>query len=281
MAVDLHTHSRLSDGGVMPARVVEMAIDRGLTTVALTDHDLIDGNDEAAAAAGDAIGFIPGVELSVEWHGRGMHLLAYWVEPETPLSDRLDEIRRGRERRNLEIVGALRQLGLEVTIEEVEAEAEVGVVGRPHFAAVLLKKGHVEAVSEAFDQYLAAGRPAYRPRSRVPAEEMIRLALESGAVPVVAHPHTLADDRDEFTELFPTLAALGVAGVECHYVEYPPEVRMKATDMAEGHGLIPTGGSDYHERYKPGIEVGIGRGDLEVPDEAVARLRAWRRRKKK
>lgn len=276
MAVDLHTHSRLSDGGVRPSAIVEMAVARGLSAISLTDHDLIDGNAEAAAAAKGRISFIPGVELSVEWRDRGMHLLAYWVVDGTPLADRLEEIRRGREHRNVEMIQALQDLGIEMTIDEVEAEAEVGVVGRPHFAAVLVAKGHVETVGEAFDHYLAAGRPAYRPRARVPAEEMMALAWGSGAVPVVAHPHTLADDRDDFTALFPTLARLGVAGVECHYVEYPPEVRARTAALAETAGLIPTGGSDYHERYKPGIEVGVGLGDLDVPDETVERLEAVR-----
>ena len=278
MAVDLHTHSRLSDGGVMPPEIVEMALGRGLTAVALTDHDLIEGNEVAGTAAAGRLEFIPGVELSVQWRRRGMHLLAYWILPDTPLAERLEEIQRGRARRNLQIIEALDDLGAPITMEEVEAEAEIGVVGRPHFAGVLVRHGYVESVGAAFDQYLAVGRPAYRPRARVPAEEMIGLAWESGAVPVVAHPHTLADNQDEFTDLFPMLAEIGVAGVECHYVEYPIPVRERAADLAEASGLIPTGGSDYHERYKPGIEVGVGRGDLDVPDETVERLAAARSR---
>ena len=277
MAVDLHTHSRLSDGGVVPEAIIDMAVQRGLAAVALTDHDLIDGNGAAAAAAEDRIAFVPGVELSVEWERRGMHLLVYWVEEDTPLGERLEGIRNVRQRRNLEIVDALQGLGIDVTLEEVEAEAEIGVIGRPHFAGVLVERGVVADVPEAFDRYLAVGRPAYRRRERVSAAETIDLAWESGAVPVVAHPHTLADGRDQFTRLFPTLAALGVAGVECHYVEYPPRVRASAAALAEREGLVPTGGSDYHGRYKPGIEVGVGRGDLEVPDEAVERL--WERRR--
>jgi hypothetical protein len=272
MAVDLHTHSRLSDGGVMPSVIIEMAIARRLHAIALTDHDLIDGNPEAARTAAGRIEFVPGVELSVEWKGHGMHLLAYWTEPDTPLSDRLDEIRRGRETRNLEIVDTLNGLGIPITIEEVWEEAEIGVIGRPHFAKVLVHKGVVNTVPEAFDQYLANGRPAYRKRMRVPADEMVELAWRSGAVPVVAHPHTLGDNREQFTELFPELKRLGVAGVECHYVEYTPDQRLRFARSAESLGLVATGGSDYHEKYKEGIEVGVGRGDLVVPDEALERL---------
>jgi predicted metal-dependent phosphoesterase TrpH len=272
MAVDLHTHSRLSDGGVMPAEIIDMAVRRGLTTIALTDHDLIDGIPEAAAAADGRIGFIPGVELSVQWRDRGMHLLAYWVTANSPLADRLAEIQEGRRTRNHEMIEALQALDVDITYAEVEEEAAVGVIGRPHFAGVLERKGYVQSKGQAFEEYLATGRPAYRPRRRVRAEDMIELARESGAVTSVAHPHTLGNNRDEFVHLFPGFAELGVDGVECHYVEYSPEVRVSVAGLAEEAGLIPTGGSDYHERYKPGIEVGIGRGDLTVPDEVVERL---------
>jgi predicted metal-dependent phosphoesterase TrpH len=277
MAVDLHTHSRLSDGGVMPAEIVEMGIRRGLTTIALTDHDLIDGIPEAEAAADGRIGFIPGVELSVQWDGRGMHLLAYWVTEGSPLADRLAQIQEGRRARNLEMIDALQALDVDISYEEVEEEAEVGVIGRPHFAGVLERKGYVQSKGQAFDEYLATGRPAYRPRQRVRAEEVIELARASGAVTSVAHPHTLADNRDDFIHLFPRFTDLGVDGVECHYVEYHPDMRASTARRAKENGLIPTGGSDYHERYKLGIEVGIGRGNLDVPDEVVERLSERRR----
>ncbi len=277
MAVDLHTHSRYSDGSDTPAEVVGKGVAAGLSALALTDHDLLDGIDEARAAAGSDLELVPGTEISVEWRGRAMHLLAYWVEDDSPLKERLEEVRRGRIERNREMVQALIDLGIDTTISEIEDEAGVGVVGRPHFAAVLVRKGVVETISEAFDQYLATGRPAYRARTRIEAAVAIDLAWRSGAVPVVAHPHTLADNMNGFADLFPAFADLGVAGVECHYVEYPQETRDRVAALAEAAGLVATGGSDYHGTYKPGVAVGVGTGDLRVPDSALEGLESRRR----
>jgi len=272
MAVDLHTHSRYSDGSDSPAEIVTKAKALGLSAVALTDHDILDGIDEAVETAGIDIELVPGTELSVQWEGRGMHLIAYWVETDSPLAGRLTEIQTGRTARNHEMVEALNSLGVELTMEELEAEAGVGVVGRPHFAAVLVRAKAADSISDAFDKYLAAGRPAYRPRNRIEATEIMDLARESGAVPSIAHPHTLADGREGFSELFPQFAELGAVGIECHYPEYPPEMRESLAKTVDELGLVPTGGSDYHGTYKPDISLGIGKGDLSVPDSCLERL---------
>lgn len=278
MPVDLHTHSTYSDGTEDPARLIDGAIAAGMGALALTDHDTFEGIAEATEAARGRIALIPGVELSVEWQGRAMHLLAYWAGPgPSPLADALGEVRDSRTTRNVEIVEALRAMGIEITLEEVIAEAGHGVVGRPHVAAVLMAKGAVESVAQAFDRYLAAGRPAYRSRLRLEVDQAIRLTRESGGVSVVAHPHTVADDEDDFRGTFAAIAELGVDGVECYYPEYPPELRTDLASWADRLGLVPSGGSDYHGSYKPGITLGVGRGDLEVPDETLARLEERRR----
>jgi hypothetical protein len=278
MAVDLHTHSSYSDGTARPEEVVAAAVGRGLTALALTDHDTLDGIAEAGRAAEDAgLPFVPGVELSVGWNARAVHLLAYWIEPGPgPLQDRLAEIQQGREARNVQIVEALDALGFDITMEEIRAIAGDGVVGRPHFAVALMQRNAVASISEAFDRYLAKGRPAYRPRKRLSAAEAVALARRSGGVTSVAHPHTVADDASAFEAAFSGFAALGITGVECYYVEYAPETRRKLVSIARNAGLVPTGGSDYHGGNKPGIEVGIGRGDLVVPDEVLGELAAAR-----
>jgi predicted metal-dependent phosphoesterase TrpH len=256
MAIDLHTHSSYSDGTTSPAGIVTSAVDRGLTALALTDHDTLDGIPEARRAA-DAAGlpFVPGVELSVGWNARAMHLLAYWVEPGPgPLQDRLAEIQRGRAARNLQIVEALNELGFDITIAEIAGIAGDGVAGRPHFAVALMR----------------------RPRMRLPAAEAAALTRRCGGVTSVAHPHTVADDAAGFEAAFSGFAALGITGVECHYVEYAPDRRRRMVAIARSAGLVPTGGSDYHGDNKPGIEVGVGRGDLAVPDEALEELAAAR-----
>jgi predicted metal-dependent phosphoesterase TrpH len=278
VAVDLHTHSRVSDGSETPTCIIQLAAARRLVGVALTDHDTLDGLSEAAEAA-DAAGlfFVPGTELSVVWPGGSMHMLAYWIEPEPgPLQGRLAELQRGRRERTPKVVAALQELGIDITVEEVGAQAGEGVVGRPHIAQVLVDKGVVSSVAEAFDMYLAQGRPAYRPRVRLEVGEAIRLTHASGGVAVVAHPHTVADDAGGFTAAFERFVDLGVDGVECYYGEYLLETRERLAAMARRLGLIATGGSDYHGTYKPGLELGVGRGDLEVPDRALESLAAAR-----
>lgn len=277
MAVDLHTHSRYSDGSESPAEIVAAAGAIGLSAVALTDHDILDGVEEARqAAAGLEVDFVPGTELSVEWRGKGMHLLVYWIDADSPLALELETIQRYRVDRNREMVDALNGLGIDITIEELKTEAGQGVIGRPHFAAILVRKGAVATIQDAFDRYLAAGKPAYRPRIRVEAGHAMDLARESGATPVIAHPHTLADDMEEFGHLFHTFRDLGAVGVECYYVEYPPALRDRMAKAVTDIGLVPSGGSDYHGSYKPGIALGSGKGDLVVPDSCLDQLRERR-----
>ena len=279
MAVDLHTHSRASDGSDPPERIVDLAASMRLRAVALTDHDTLDGLDAAAARAGQlGIAFVPGVEISVEWPAGTMHLLAYFIEPGAgPLQDRLRDLQEGRAVRNAAIIEALRGLGIALDAEEVETESGTGVIGRPHIAAVMVRRGATASVAEAFDRYLAKGRPAYRDRPRLTAAEAVQLTRASGGVAVVAHPHTVATASGGFAAAFESFASLGISGIECHYGEYPPATRLRLAETARRFGLIATGGSDYHGRYKPGLQIGTGRGDLSVPDRAYEDLVAARK----
>lgn len=280
MAVDLHTHSRVSDGSDPPERIVDLAAELRLKAVALMDHDILDGIPAARARAEEVgIPFVPGTELSVEWPTGRMHMLAYFIEPGPgPLQDRLQGLRDGRRARNRLIVEALQGLGIDITGEEVAAEAGEGAIGRPHIAAVLVRKGVVATIAGAFDRYLADGRPAYRPRPRLGAAEAARLTGESGGVAVVAHPHTVAGDSEGFAAAFEQFADAGIAGIECHYSEYAPELRQRLASLAGRYGFIATGGSDYHGTYKPDLRLGTGRGDLAVPDACYEALLAARPR---
>lgn len=250
----------------------------GLTTIALTDHDTLDGIAEAAEAAAEGgIGFIPGTELSVDWPTGTMHMLVYHLAPGPGLlQDRLADLREARERRNHVILERLARLGIDIPFAEVEAESGGGVIGRPHIAAVLVARGHAADIPDAFDRYLAQGRPGYVDRTRLAAAEAIDLARRSGAVPVIAHPHTLGVSQAEYSAAFSELAAVGLGGIESYYAEYSPELRLHLAGLCDQLGLVATGGSDYHGRYKPGLEVGTGRGDLVVPDDVVAALDAAR-----
>lgn len=278
MTVDLHTHSTASDGSEGPMALVEKASALGLTALALTDHDTLEGIAEAEAAASTAdLELIPGTELSLDHHG-AMHLVVLWLEPGPgPLQDRLASLQHGRHARNLAIVTLLDELGMPVSIDEVMEEAGSGSVGRPHIAAVMMRKGYVESVAEAFDLWLGAGRPAYAGRPRLSAEEAIGLAIESGGVPVLAHPHTLGINRaEEMADLLDRLRSAGLVGLEAACSGYRRHEREGYADLARRFGLVASGGSDYHGRYKPGLELGTGYGDLVVKEAVVDELRARR-----
>jgi hypothetical protein len=278
VTVDLHLHSIFSDGSDTPEQIAEQAAGAGLTAIALTDHDTLEGLARAAAAASaHGLGFIGGAELSVMWKDQSMHMLVYFLDPQAgPLQDRLAGIRQSRTWRNEQIAARLQEIGLDVTMDEVSRESGTGVVGRPHFAGVMIAKGYVESVPEAFDRFLAAGRPAYVPRMRLSAEEAIALARQSGAVPVIAHPHTLNLRAEDFATGFRDLVELGLGGIEAHYGEYTPQMRDRIATICDGLGIVATGGSDYHGRYKPHLQIGTGKGDLRVPDEAYDNLAAAR-----
>ncbi len=278
MAVDLHTHSNRSDGSDAPGRLVARAAAAGLSAVALTDHDNLDGIAEARAAAESlAIELVPGTELSVEWPSGGMHMLVYFLEPGPgPLQDRLARLQESRHERNVEMVEALRGLGIDITWEEVLEESGGVGIGRPHLAAVLVRKGVVPDIPAAFDGLLAQGRPAYRGRLRLDYAEAATLARASGAVPVVAHPHTIGVAATDYEQAFRAVADAGVQGIEAHYAEYRPEVRRHLAAIATALGLVATGGSDYHGRYKPDVRLGVGRGDLVVGGEVLEALRSVR-----
>lgn len=275
MAVDLHTHSDVSDGSETPERIVEMARDTRLTAVALTDHDTLEGIPRAqAAAAGIGVDLIPGVELSCDWSNGGCHIVVLWLPPGAgPLQDRLHELQIARDGRNDRILERLAGLGIDIDPDDLAAQSGGGVTGRPHIAALMVEQGVVSSIRAAFDEYLGNGKPAYVDRARLSPEDAIRLAGESGAVTVLAHPHTLGlDNAAEYREALERLADAGLTGVECWYGEYSPAYRRSMVEVARSHGLVPSGGSDFHGSYKPGLLVGTGRGDLVVPDHILEEL---------
>jgi 3',5'-nucleoside bisphosphate phosphatase len=279
--IDLHSHSTMSDGTDPPARVVELAAGAGLSALALTDHDTLDHLPEARAAAeGRGLRLVPGCEVSCELAGRApgsMHLLVFFVD-DAPgeLRDRLAELQAARDERNVQIVETLNAHGVPITLEAVHAQAGPGSVGRPHIARLLMEQGHVGSIQEAFDVWLAKGRPAYFERDRLRPEDAIELTHASGGVCAIAHPVSLGLPDGALDELIGQLASAGLDGLECEYGAYPPEERAPLHGLASRHGLAPTGGSDFHGDNKPGLSVGTGRGDLRVPDEYLDELESRR-----
>jgi hypothetical protein len=278
LAVDLHLHSTASDGTDTPATVVRIAADRALTAIALTDHDTLSGIPEAQVAACElGIDLVPGVELSVDHHGVKIHLLAYFIEPTPgPLQDRLDTLRTGRDVRNVEILRRLRAMGYAITLDDVLAHAKGDAVGRPHIADALVASGAVNDRAQAFRDLLRDGGPAYVERERLTAVQAIGLATASGGVTSIAHPLTINPGDVTLRSIFVELRDAGLAGIEAYYSEHPPHIRAQLADIASELGLVATGGSDYHGAGKPHLQIGVGKGDLVVPDHVLEELRSRR-----
>jgi hypothetical protein len=277
--LDLHTHSTASDGSDPPERIPELAHAAGCHAVALTDHDRLDGLDAAGRRAAElGVGFVRGCEISCAVPRGTMHLLIYFVDGDGgALGEELRRLQQARDERNERMLERLSsELGLPISAEEVEAEAGGKGIGRPHVAAVLVRKGVVGTIQEAFDVYLARGKPGYVEKTRLSPQDAIGIARQSGAVPVLAHPLSLGLEPDDLEARIRELAGEGLAGIEAIYGRYEPADREGLADLARRHGLVATGGSDHHGTYKPDLQVGVGRGDLNVPDDILEELAARR-----
>ena len=274
LVIDLHTHSTVSDGSDTPEEVVALAAKAGVSALALTDHDRQDGIAAARKKAAEVgIELIAGTEISCT-HPGTMHMLVYFLEPgEGPLQDELLRLQVARDNRNDDLIARLAALGLPVSMEELEAESGGGGAGRPHVAAILVRKGLASSVQDAFDRWLAKGRPAYVEKKRLDPLPAIALALQSGALPVLAHPLSLGLSLDELERTVGELADAGLVGLESIYGRYSGEERASLAVMAAQAGLAITGGSDHHGSYKPDLRIGTGRGDLHVPNGVLEALR--------
>jgi predicted metal-dependent phosphoesterase TrpH len=268
--IDLHTHSTVSDGSDPPERIPELAAAAGCTAVALTDHDRLDGI-AAARAAADAVGveLVAGCELSCQVDVGTMHVLVYFLEPgEGPLQEELVRLQDVRDRRNQVMC---ERLGL--SYADLQAEAGGIGAGRPHAAALLVRDGRASSIQDAFDRWLARGRPGYVEKQRLAPADAVRLAGASGGVAVLAHPRSLELAPAALRSAVEELRDLGLAGLECEYGRYSPADRAGLTALAGDLGLVATGGSDHHGTYKPDLAVGVGTGDLSVPERALDDLK--------
>lgn len=273
--IDLHTHSTASDGSMRPAELVRYARETGLAAIALTDHDSMGGVEEAIEE-GKKIGVevVAGVEIGVEFKPE-MHMLGYFFgDSYENIREVLEELRQNREKRNPQMVEKLNEMGFAITMEEVREAAGGNVIGRPHIAKVLVDKGYAASVSEVFDKYLSAGRPAYFKKDRLTPGQGMQEILKAGGVPVLAHPLYLERDWDQLDELLAQLKQEGLKGLEVYYTDHPEEDVVQYRKLAEKHGLVMTGGSDFHGSFKPDIDLGKGRGNLKVPYELLEKLKA-------
>lgn len=278
MTIDLHTHTTASDGTLTPRELVALAKKTKLTAVAVTDHDTLDGLQEALDAGKELDQqVIPGCELSVGEGKQSMHIVGLWLKPESPnLRESLDFVIQERGNRNHKIIAKLNALGLDITYDEVKALAG-GTVGRPHMAQALVAKKAVPTVTEAFAKYLGNDGAAYVPRTRLTPAKALELLRAEGATPILAHPYLLGLPLSALETRLRELMDLGLEGMEVYYTEHPNDIRRAYRGLADKLGLLVSGGSDFHGSVKPGIHLGRGKGDLYVDDELLDTMKKHRR----
>jgi len=274
--IDLHTHSTASDGSLTPTELIRYAATKRLGALALTDHDCVDGLNEAVAE-GERLGIevIPAVELSADHPEGTMHILGFFIDRRHDVfCGRLRRLQEARMERNPKIVQKLQGLGLNITYDEVVAASGGGQVGRPHFAKVLVQKGYVSSMQEAFERYLKRGAPGYVEKFRFSPQDVIAAIHEAGGVAVLAHPFTLYKEPSPMLEpLLAVLAGNGLDGMEVIYSTYSAGQGRYYRELAERYHLLPSGGSDFHGAHKPGIDLGVGMGKLQIPFELLEPLR--------
>ena len=262
---DFHTHTRVSDGSLSPTELVERAAANRVTGFALTDHDTVDGVAEArAAGVVRGIEVWAGIELSVsENEGKhSLHVLGLGIDDTSPaLRARLDELMRGREGRAARIVGHLQRAGIEITLAQVETESGGGAIGRPHVARALVAVGACKDVDDAFVKFLRRGKVAFEPNTALSAGEAIGLVHAAGGVAVLAHPPLSAgvDGPGGLVAFVERLLPLGLDGLELWHPSHKATTVRKLARIARAHGLLETGGSDFHGADRPDVEIGRGR----------------------
>ena len=277
--IDLHVHTKASDGTLSPAEMVQYARARGLAAVAITDHDTVEGVAEAlTAGAKVGIEVVPGIEISAEHSLGTLHILGYYIRHDDRLlQERIAVLQKARNERNPRIIEKLRNLGVAITLQQVEQEAETGQVGRPHFAKVMVQQGYVRTEREAFERYLKKGARAYVDKYRFGPDAAIECIRDAGGVAVLAHPSILGRQGSAvLQELVAELSVCGLQGIEVYYPEHSSRQQELYKSLAQQYSLIETGGSDFHGTSVNGVEIGTGRGSLYVPDEILQMLKKFR-----
>ena len=280
MSIDLHIHSTASDGTLSPREILNMAQRLNLGAISITDHDTIDGTKQALAIGiPPSLKFLTGVEISANPPGSfscpgSFHILGYGINiDDTQLNHTLVRLQEARKSRNPRIIELLNHMGFELTLNEILKDSGKCQLGRPHIAKQMVKKGFVQSVGEAFDRYLATGQPAYVDKYRVDCKRAIDVILNAGGLPVLAHPVLLKlKDDDVHEKLIVCLKEMGLKGIEAYYPEQPSDLTARYIRIADRHGLLITGGTDFHGSIKPEIKMGSGYGNFSVPYELYEKL---------
>lgn len=273
--IDLHSHTTASDGKNTPAENVQLAVEKGLKALAITDHDTTGGIEEALEAAKDLkLEVIPGIEISTLANGQDIHVLGYWIDyGNEQLMIELDQLRETRNLRNQMMIKRLNELKIDITVEEVYAKQTTpdGNVGRPHIAEVLIEKGIVSSLEQAFEEYLGREGKVYINPPRISPEEGVQLIQRYGGVPVLAHPGLYDND-----DLIADLVQVGLKGLEVYHPDHSAEEVGKYKRMAKEFNLVATGGSDYHGK-RNGVIFHGDLGSQPVSAEVLNQLKAQKK----
>jgi len=272
--IDLHSHTTASDGTFSPAQLVEEARRVGLRILGITDHDTFSGYDQAVPLARQAgLELVCGIELSTKLHAHSVHLLGYFLNDLDPglmaFREWIRDLQQSRRERNVRLVARLRELGLDITMEEAEARGG-GMTGRPHFARLLVEKGYVSNMQQAFDDFLDESAKGYVTRREPRFAEAAQRIRQAGGIASLAHPIRM---REDLAGVLPQLCADGLSAIEVYHSDHSPAQTELYLKLAAQNRLMVTGGSDFHGAAKPEIQLGTGRdNNLHVPEDLVARL---------
>lgn len=281
--IDLHVHSNVSDGTFTPAQLVELAVKKQLSAFALTDHDTVEGIPKAIEAAalfqkkGIHITVIPGIELSVAYKKRDIHMLGLMIDYKNPsFCNTLHEIQQERDERNYKMVENLANAGIDISMEKLREIDRNAILTRAHFAKYLTEHHYTKTTKDAFFQYLGEDGPYYVSRKYISPEEAIALIRSVGGVPILAHPLLYKLPPDELDALVKHLAEYGLAGIEAIYSSNIGYDEQNMKKLAQKYNLLITGGSDFHGANKPYIELGTGRGNLKISNTMLDSLINWK-----
>jgi hypothetical protein len=280
VGIDLHIHSTASDGTFTPSEIVSHAIKLKLKAIAITDHDTLAGSSAALnSGIPAALEFLTGVEISAApppiYHQAGsFHLLGYSIHlADSELNQTLEVLQLARKNRNPAIINRLNELGISISLDEVREEAGDVQLGRPHIAQILIRKGVVSSIDEAFDQFLGTDKPAYVDKYRVQCSKAIGAILGAGGIPVLAHPGLLKyESETQLDDLIDQLKQVGIQGVEVYYPGHSADQTRLFAELARRHDLLLTGGTDFHGSIHPDIEMGSGKGNLSVSYDLFRKL---------
>lgn len=285
--IDLHVHSNCSDGSFTPRELVEYAVNHDISAFALTDHDTVAGLDEAIACArelsgnvceknpeGKTVEVVPGIEFSTEYEGRDIHIVGLFIDYKSEaFTTHLADFVASRDTRNEKMCALLREHGIDVTYEQLQALFPDAVITRAHYARFLLENGYVKSMNEAFDRYIGDHAPCYLPREKITPAQAVDLILSAGGVPVLAHPVLYGMGSARLEKLVSVLADAGLVALEAIYSTYTNADTQEMQTLARRYGLLISGGSDFHGSNKPGLSFGTGYGSLYLHESILEAIR--------